>query len=226
MHSWERLTNLRTRKVLCHRAEEFSGQLIITSYLYMPPIMPIDRTVLSMILPIDNTVRNSEQRTLSQPPMYLSQYKITSKNGQWSYIHRMRMLVNAFIMPPSLDSKTENYITTVAHRASHSRQRKATRRVAHPQPFCPLFGGFTVQDLVNFTAPSSSRIYTETKAYEHYIRKLTSLVKLSNVFTQFVFCCLSIHNLCVAVGTSPYTVWTPMVPIFLALERSKSSFES
>ena len=137
MHSWEPLTNLRARKVLCHRAEEFSGRLIITSYLYMPPIMPIDRTVLSMILPIDNTVRNSKQRTLSQPPMYLSQYKITSENGQWSYTHRMRTLVNAFITPPSLDSKTENYITTVAHRASHSHQRKATRRAARPH--CVLY---------------------------------------------------------------------------------------
>ena len=34
----------------------------------------------------------------------------------------------AFVMPPSLDSKTENYISIVAHCASHSRQRKATER--------------------------------------------------------------------------------------------------
>ena len=31
-------------------------------------------------------------------------------------------------MPPSLDSKTEHYISTIAHRASLSRQRKATER--------------------------------------------------------------------------------------------------
>ena len=37
-------------------------------------------------------------------------------------------LSTAFVMPPSLDSKTENYITTAAHCASLSRQRKVMQR--------------------------------------------------------------------------------------------------
>ena len=37
-------------------------------------------------------------------------------------------LSTAFVMTPLLDSKTEHYISTVAHRASHSRQREVTER--------------------------------------------------------------------------------------------------
>ena len=32
-----------------------------------------------------------------QPPTYLSQYKITSENGQWSYTHMMQTLSTAFV---------------------------------------------------------------------------------------------------------------------------------
>ena len=37
-------------------------------------------------------------------------------------------LSTAFVTTPLLDSKTEHYISTVAHRASHSRQREVTER--------------------------------------------------------------------------------------------------
>ena len=63
-----------------------------------------------------------------QPPTYLGQYKITSENVQWSYTHPMWMLVNHFVMPTSLDSKTKHYISTVALLTSLSCQCKATER--------------------------------------------------------------------------------------------------
>ena len=69
---------------------------------HLPPIdFTIDITNL-------RKADTSQLRTTdtNQPPMYLSQYKITSENG-----HKDREL----------------YISTVAHRASHSRQRKQRR---------------------------------------------------------------------------------------------------
>ena len=59
-----------------------------------------------------------------QSPTYLSQYKITSENGKWSYTHIMQMLVDNFCNT----SVARFHISTAAHRASLSCQRKAMER--------------------------------------------------------------------------------------------------
>ena len=80
-----------------------------------------------------NAFRTAEKQThlnplrtmdTDRPPTYLSQYKIYSKNGQWSYTRIMWTLVDRFCMQALL----LHGFSTVAHHASLSRQHKATER--------------------------------------------------------------------------------------------------
>ena len=78
---------------------------------------------------MDNiTPLNSEQRTLISSRRTLANTKLPPKTDSEATSTECRPLSTAFVTPVSLDSKSDNYISTIAHRASLSRQRKATER--------------------------------------------------------------------------------------------------
>ena len=76
------------------------------------------------------TPLNSEQRTLISPRRTLANTNFLRirKTDSEATPTKCGRLSTAFVTPPLLDSKTEHYISTIAHRASLSRQRKATER--------------------------------------------------------------------------------------------------
>ena len=89
---------------------------------HLPPINFTMHRTNTLRTSEKRTPLNSTQRTLISPQSTLAN---TSENGQWSYTHIMR---TPFVTPPSMDSKTENCISTVAHCASLSRQRKGVNK--------------------------------------------------------------------------------------------------
>ena len=78
------------------------------------------------------TPLNSEQRTLISPRRTLANTKLPPKTDSEATPSKCRCLSTAFVTPPSLDSKTKNYISTVDYRASLSRQCKVTERSKNP----------------------------------------------------------------------------------------------
>ena len=82
------------------------------------------------------TPLNSEQRTLTSPRRTLANTKLPPRTDSEITPTYCRRLSTAFVMPPLLDSKTEHYIRTVAHRASLSRQCKATEKSKNATSSC------------------------------------------------------------------------------------------
>ena len=104
---------------------------LILDYLHMSQLIYFLKIKTSTMM---GFCPNTVKPLITDPP----------KSGQPLYSRWLNCpLSTAFVMPPSLDSKTEHYISTVAHHVSLSRQRKATglkmqSHLTFNSPRCPI----------------------------------------------------------------------------------------